>query len=176
MEDTAMGNRLIVRSMENQQTLELNPMTYRKLSVYEPDRKELSAGDFVRITRNDKDLDLANGDRFKISSVAEDQITLSNGLRSVALDSKQPLHLDYAYATTVHSRQGLTADRVLIDAHAQSRTTAKDVFYVAFSRARFVAKIYTNDRDSLPIAISKNNGKLAALDLVRETNASKRYK
>ncbi|KXJ99365.1 MAG: hypothetical protein UZ19_OD1000432, partial [Parcubacteria bacterium OLB19] len=58
VEDTAIGNRLIVRSMENQQTLEFNPMTYRKLSVYEPDRKELSAGDFVRITRNDKDLDL----------------------------------------------------------------------------------------------------------------------
>ncbi|HAT9646616.1 TPA: conjugative relaxase [Legionella pneumophila subsp. pneumophila] len=174
VEDTAIGNRLIVRSMENQQTLEFNPMTYRKLSVYEPDRKELSAGDFVRITRNDKDLDLANGDRFKIASVAEDQVILSNGLRSLTLDSKQPLHLDYAYTTTVHSSQGLTADRVLIDIHAQSRTTAKDVFYVALSRARFEAKIYTNDKNNLPSAISRNYGKLAALDLTRDILTSNR--
>ncbi|KXJ99366.1 MAG: hypothetical protein UZ19_OD1000433 [Parcubacteria bacterium OLB19] len=48
---------------------------------------------------------LTNGDRFKISSVAEDKVILSNGLRSLTLDSKQPLHLDYAYTTTVHSSQ-----------------------------------------------------------------------
>ena len=45
-------------------------MTHRKLSVYEPDKKELSSGDVIRITRNDKDLDIANGDRFKIASVS----------------------------------------------------------------------------------------------------------
>jgi len=73
--------------------------------------------------------------------------------------------MDYAYATTVHSSQGLTADRVLIDAHAQSRTTAKDVFYVAVSRARFEAIVYTNNKDVLPNAITRNNLKFAALDL-----------
>ena len=57
------------------------------------------------------------------------------------------------------------ADRVLIDAHAQSRTTAKDVFYVALSRARFEATVYTNNKDALPKAITRNNLKFAALDL-----------
>ncbi|WP_267900241.1 ATP-binding domain-containing protein [Legionella septentrionalis] len=142
-------------------------MTYRKLSVYEPDRKELSSGDFVRITRNDKDLDIANGDRFKITSVSPDQITIANEHRTVSIDPHKPLHLDYAYATTVHSSQGLTADRVLIDVHAQSRTTAKDVFYVALSRARFDAKIYTDDCANLPLAIGKQSIKFASLDLVR---------
>jgi hypothetical protein len=47
-----------------------------------------------------------------------------------------PLHLDRAYATTVHSSQGLTAERVLVDASTRSRTTTKDVFYVAISRAQ----------------------------------------
>lgn len=167
VEDTNVGNRLIVRSLESQEMVEFNPMTYRKLSVYEPDRKELSPGDMVRITRNDKELDLANGDRFKIAAVAPNQITIENKQRTVKLDPKRSLHLDYAYATTVHSSQGITADRVLIDAHAQSRTTAKDVFYVALSRARFEAKIYTNDRSNLPLAIGRANIKLAALDVVR---------
>ncbi len=168
IEDTDIGNRLIVRSMDNQQKIAFNPMTYCNLSVYEPDKKELSAGDFVRITRNDKELDLANGDRFKVSSVMPDEITLENGSREVKLNPKQALHLDYAYATTVHSSQGLTADRVLIDAHAQSRTTAKDVFYVALSRARFEAKIYTNDKENLPKAVSRESMKLSAFNLMME--------
>ena len=167
VENTSAGNRLHVRSIENQQTIEFNPMTYRKLSVYEPDKKELSPGDLIRITRNDKDLDVANGDRFKVASVSSQQITLTNGERSMTLDPTSPLHIDYAYATTVHSSQGLTADRVLIDAHAQSRTTAKDVFYVAISRARFEARVYTDDRANLPVAIARENEKFAALDLVR---------
>jgi ATP-dependent exoDNAse (exonuclease V) alpha subunit len=107
------------------------------------------------------------GDRFKVVSVAPNQITIENQHRTVKLNPKRSLHLDYSYATTVHSSQGLTADRVLIDVHAQSRTTAKDVFYVALSRARIDAKIYTNDRTSLPLAISRNNSKFAALDLRR---------
>ena len=167
VEDSSIGNRLMVRSMENQQTVEFNPMTNRKLSVYEPDKKELSSGDVVRITRNDKDLDIANGDRFNIASTSPHQIVITNGQRTVNLDPKQPLHIDYAYATTVHSSQGLTADRVLIDAHAQSRTTAKDVFYVALSRARFETRIYTNDRKNLPFSIARDNMKFVALDIVK---------
>jgi conjugative relaxase-like TrwC/TraI family protein len=165
VEDCSNGNRLMVRCMENQQAIEFNPMTYRKLSVYEPDRKELSVGDVVRVTRNDKNLDIANGDRFKIASISPQQISITNGSRTVKLDSQDPLHLDYAYASTVHSSQGLTADRVLIDAHVQSRTTAKDVFYVALSRARFETRAYTNNVSLLPKAISRNNMKLAALEL-----------
>ncbi len=143
-------------------------MTYRKLSFYEPDKKAISVGDVIRITRNDKNLDLANGDWFKVSTVTNTQITISNQHRSITLEVKKPLHLDYAYASTVHSSQGLTADRVLIDAHTHSRTTTKDVFYVALLRARFEAKIYTNDKDSLPVAISKNSLKHVALDLMKK--------
>lgn len=173
VEDTAVGNRLVVRELESQQVIEFNPMTYRKLSVYEPDRKELSTGDVVRITRNDKDLDVANGDHFKVAEISSDQVTLTNDERTITLDSNQPLHLDYAYATTVHSSQGLTADRVFIDVHAQSRTTAKDVFYVAVSRARMDAKIYTNDRASLPFAIGRDNKKFAALDMIQRRTFEK---
>lgn len=168
VEDSSIGNRLMVRSMETQHTIEFNPMTHRKLSVYEPDKKELSSGDVVRVTRNDKELDIANGDRFKIVSVSPHQIVITNDQRTVNLDPKQPLHMDYAYATTVHSSQGLTADRVLIDANVQGRTMAKDVFYVALSRARFEAKIYTNEKSRLPHAILRNNKKLISLDLDRE--------
>ena len=125
-------------------------------------------------TRNDKDLDVANGDRFKVASVSPQQLMLTKGQRTITLDPTSPLHIDYAYAITVHSSQGLTADRVLNDAHAQSRTTAKDVFYVAISRARFEARVYTDDRAGLPVAIGRESGKFSAIDLRQKDKVSRR--
>jgi ATP-dependent exoDNAse (exonuclease V) alpha subunit len=142
-------------------------MHCRKLSVYEPERAVLAVGDRVRITRNDAARDLANGDRFVVADVTRDAITLTDGKRTVELPADKPLHLDHAYATTVHASQGTTADRVLIDAATKSRTTAKDVYYVAISRAQHKARIYTDDAAKLPIAIQRECKKHAALDLER---------
>ena len=142
-------------------------MTCRRLSVYEPERAELAPGDRVRITRNDAALDLANGDRFTVAAVTPRAITLVDGTREVELPAVRPLHLDHAYATTIHSSQGTTAERVLIDAATKSRTTAKDVYYVAISRAQHEARIYTDDAAKLPAAIERERPKHAALDLER---------
>jgi ATP-dependent exoDNAse (exonuclease V) alpha subunit len=142
-------------------------MTHRRLSVYEPERAEIAPGDRVRITRNDAALDLANGDRFTVAAVGPRTITLADGRRTVELPADGPLHLDHAYATTIHSSQGTTADRVLIDAATKSRTTAKDVYYVAISRAQQEARIYTDDMAKLPLAIERERPKHAALDLER---------
>lgn len=164
IEDTGPGNRLVLTS-EAGDRLAINPMQHSKLSVYQPERAELSPGDKVRITRNDAALDLANGDRFTVERVTPGMVTLRSEHRSVQLPTDKPLHVDHAYATTVHSSQGLTANRVLIDAQTKSLTTAKDVYYVAISRARHEARIYTNDTQELPKAISRENVKHAALDL-----------
>ncbi|EBC1886514.1 conjugative relaxase [Salmonella enterica] len=172
VEDTGPGNRLTVRADRDGQRIEFSPMTHTKISVYQPERAELAVGDMVRITRNDKDRDLANGDRMKVVAVHERVVTVTDGKRNVELPTDKPLHVDHAYATTVHSSQGLTSDRVLIDAHAESRTTAKDVYYVAVSRARYEARIFTNDLRKLPAAIARENVKTAAHDLARERGSS----
>lgn len=164
--DNSQGNKLTVKAKDGQ-TIEFNPMNVRQLSVYEPECTELTRGDVIRITRNEKNLDLANGDRFNVVSVENGQVQLNDGKRTVELPIDKPLHLDHAYATTVHSSQGLTVDRVFINAETNSRTTAKDVHYVAISRARNEAVIFTDDKKKLPQAISRENAKHAALDLAR---------
>lgn len=164
IKDTGPGNRLTLQSASGE-LVAINPMQHTKLSVYEAERAELAPGDKVRITRNDASLDLANGDRFTVESITKDAVTLRGDKRVVVLPTDKPLHLDHAYATTVHSSQGLTADRVMIDADSKSRTTAKDVYYVAISRARFEARIFTDNIGELPKAISRENVKHAALDL-----------
>lgn len=170
--DTGPGNRLTVQA-ENGQRIAFSPMTHTKLSVYQPERAELAPGDMVRITRNDKTRDLATGERLRVAAVAAGTVTLEADGRRVELPADKPLHLDHAYATTVHSAQGITSNRVLIEAQTNSRTTAKDVYYVAISRARYEARIYTNDLGKLPRAIARENQKLAALDLARERQAGR---
>jgi conjugative relaxase-like TrwC/TraI family protein len=165
--ETGPGNRLTVRDKDGK-TIEFSPMAYRKLSVYQPERAELAVGDRVRITRNDPALDLANGDRFTVARTGPSTITLVDGRRTVELPANRPLHLDHAYATTVHGSQGTTAERVLIDASTRSRTTSQEVYYVAISRAERDARIYTDDLARLPHAIAREHGKHAALDLDRK--------
>jgi conjugative relaxase-like TrwC/TraI family protein len=160
------GNRLTVRGGSGEHIV-FSPMTYRQLSVYEPERAELAPGDRVRITRNDAALDLANGDRFTVAAVSPTAVTLVDGRRTVELSAGRPLHLDHAYATTVHGSQGTTAERVLIDAATRSRTTSQETHYVAISRARQEALIYTDDLARLPAAVTRQHEKHAALDLER---------
>ncbi len=74
---------------------------------------ELAPGDRVRVTRNDAQRDLANGDRFRVLKTTAEAVYLTDERRVISVPADRPLHLEHAYATTVHSAQGVTADRVI---------------------------------------------------------------
>lgn len=165
--DNGPTNHLTVRDRDGGE-VRFSPRTVSNLSVYRTERGELAIGDLVRVTRNEASKDLANGERFRVVGQSRDDLTISDGKRSVVLPTKAALHLDHAYATTVHSSQGLTENRVLVDAPTNTRTTARDTFYVAISRARYEVHLYTNNAEKLPRAIQRDSEKTAALDLRRE--------
>ena len=153
-------------------SIDINLRSLSKLSVYQEHRSELSPGDWVRITRNDAALDLVNGQRLQVVAVSESHVTLQTGIRRVDLPANKPLHMDHAYATTAHSAQGLTCDRVLYNAESHSRTTAQDTYYVSISRERHSVKVFTNDETMLPKAVSTERAKELALDLDRESGVN----
>jgi conjugative relaxase-like TrwC/TraI family protein len=167
--DTGPGNRLTVESGAGER-VNFSPMQ-TQLSLYQLERTEFAPNDRVRVTRNNAALDLATGERFKVVGIEKGAILLEGRERTVRLPTGMPLHVDHAYATTVHSAQGMTAERVLLEANTRSKTTAKDVYYVAISRAKHEARIYTDDAQRLPASISRENLKTAALDLKREREA-----
>lgn len=161
-------NNLVVEYVITRERSQFNPARAAKLSVYEPVQAELSAGDWVRVTRNNAGLDLVNGGRFEVLAVTPTTITIGGGGRRLTLDAATgPLHLDRAYATTSHSAQGLTCDRALINAESFSWTTQRDVYYVAISRARLQTEIYTNDAGDLASVVNRLDEKTAALDMGR---------
>jgi hypothetical protein len=122
--------------------------------------KAFSVGDRIQFTAPANDLKVAKRELGTIQSFTDDgRMTLTmDGGRSVSLDPREYPHLDHGYAVTSHSSQGQTADRVLI--HIDTELGAKDLLnnrmaYVAVSRGAHDAQIFTNDREQLPKALSR---------------------
>lgn len=138
------------------------------ISVYEQEQGELAVGDSVRFTRNDKDLDVRNGNKFFVASVEEGRIGLSktpDTPPSLYVSNADRLFLQPGYATTAHSAQGITREKAFLNIDTNSRTTVMETYYVALSRAKQESVIYTNDKGALPQAIARETVKTTALDL-----------
>ncbi|AIY44236.1 IncW plasmid conjugative relaxase protein TrwC (TraI-like protein) (plasmid) [Collimonas arenae] len=168
------GNMLIVQRQDGT-TTEINPRKTTQLSVYNLERPELAVGDTIRINRNTPSLDLTNGDRMRVAGIVGgavhlDSIEQKDGrpVRSLDLPASKPLHLEHAYASTVHSSQGLTNDRAMIALDTASRTTSLNLYYVAISRAKHEARVYTNSVAGLPAAIARRFDKTTALSIQKE--------
>ncbi|AUS41341.1 AAA family ATPase [Ralstonia solanacearum] len=174
------GNALVLERQDGTTTT-INPRKATQLSVYHLERAELSVGDTVRINRNDPGRDLTNGDRMRVAGVIGGVVKLESveqhdgrPVRALELPTNRPLHLEHAYASTVHSSQGLTNDRALIALDTKSRTTSMNLYYVAISRARYEARVYTNSVKELPAAIARRFDKTTALAIQRERELQRR--
>jgi ATP-dependent exoDNAse (exonuclease V) alpha subunit len=91
--------------------------------------------------------------------------------RSVAFNIKENPHLDYGYAVTSHSSQGQTADRVLVHVdteQASEKLVNRRLAYVAVSRGRHDAQIYTNDRAQLGGGLGRDVSHRTATEPQRE--------
>jgi ATP-dependent exoDNAse (exonuclease V) alpha subunit len=88
--------------------------------------------------------------------------------RAVALTVEAQPHLDYGYAVTSPGSQGQTMDRVVV--HVETGRgeplVNRRLAYVAVSRGRFDAQIYTDDAAQLGHALSRDVGKRSALESV----------
>ena len=91
------------------------------------------------------------------------------GGREVNAQREQLRHIDYGYASTSHSSQGATVDRVIVnvDTNRSAELVNRKQFYVSISRARLDLTLYTDDHESLRAAVSRNREKSVALDHFR---------
>lgn len=74
-------------------------------------------------------------------------------------------HVRQGWVQTIHASQGATATRVLAHLESFRRNVDARALYVAVSRARDQARLYTDDRGRLTAAIELRDGaQVAALD------------
>jgi conjugative relaxase-like TrwC/TraI family protein len=156
--------------------LTYDPRRLQGVTVYREGERVFSEGDRVQFTAPDKTLKVANRELGTIESIDERgnvEIKLDSG-REVRFNLEENRHLDYGYAVTSHSSQGATADRVLI--HVDSEQSGEQLVnsrlaYVAVSRARYDAQIFTNDAGNLGKALSREVSHAAAVSGHQEENA-----
>ncbi|HEV2616560.1 MAG TPA: ATP-binding domain-containing protein, partial [Candidatus Acidoferrales bacterium] len=139
-------------------------------SVYREDVREFAEGDRVQFTAPYAEKHIANrelGTVERVDSEGNLKILLDAG-REIEFAIREHPHLDYGYAVTSHSSQGLTADRVLV--HVDTEAAHENLIntrlaYVSVSRARDEAQIFTNDVARLSDAFSREVSKASALEL-----------
>jgi hypothetical protein len=83
-------------------------------------------------------------------------------------------HVDHGYAVTSHSSQRATGERVLVQVEteqAEEHLINLRLAYVAVSRRRYDAQIYTNDAEKLGEELSRDVLKQSALETGPEMGA-----
>ncbi|PYS21258.1 MAG: conjugal transfer protein [Acidobacteria bacterium] len=159
---------------ESGRELTYNPQRLSGVSVYREAEREFAEGDRIQFRAPFTEKRVANGELATIAKIGDEEMTvkLDNG-REVSFESEKFRHIDHGYAVTSHSSQGTTVDRVLINADTQeSRVLLNDrMGYVAVSRAREDAIIYTNSIEELRGALDRRVDKEMAVEVVEESMA-----
>lgn len=128
---------------------------------------EVAAGERVRFTGTNPRAGYRNGERGIVEKVSSTSLVVRRTDGSeVHLASDLAISLDYGYAATGHSAQGLDASRVILERDTQSRTTNRRSFYTDLTRARDSAVIVTDSPARLRQVVRSVRSKVAALDLV----------
>jgi len=157
---------------ENGQCLTYDPRRLQGVTLYRETERVFSEGDRVQFTAPNRDQHVANGELGTIEKLDESgnlRIRLDTG-RAIAFNIRENPHLDHGYAVTSHSSQGQTADRVLIHVdtgQGGEKLINRRLAYVAVSRGRYDAQIYTNDKTALAEGLGRDVSHQSALEATR---------
>jgi len=161
-------NLLTVEKSSGEQAT-YDPRRLTGVSVYREINREFSVGDRIQFTAPDKALGVANRDLAAVESISPDgriSARLDND-RQIEFNAQEHRHFDHGYAVTSHSSQGLTAERVLVNANTGVHPDLLNsrFGYVSISRASHEATLFTNDLAKLSPQLNADVSKTSALDI-----------
>lgn len=138
-----------------------------RFQLFKQETLPLAAGERIRITRTLGRL--AGGSLHTVKGVTPGgEVVLAGGMVLPARFG----HLAHGYAATSYASQGKTVDRVFLAQGAQSfpATSARQL-YVALSRGREEARLYTDDREGLLKRLRQTRERQLASELVEGKEA-----
>ena len=130
----------------------------------------LAVGDRVRITAGGKTKDgkhrLSNGSLFSVQGFTKrGDIIVDHGW----VIDRDFGHLSQGYVVTSHASQGVTVDKVFVGVSSESfPATFQRTAYVAVTRGKEQAQIFTDDRSELLKAISRPDDPLSATEISQD--------
>ncbi len=169
-------NALRVRDAEGRERA-IDPAQI-KLQAYDREARALAVGERVRWTENHRamradhpleaGLRVRNGSGATVEAIAPDGSRISlrtDAGQRIELDTRDGQKLDYAYASTSYSAQGVTVDRVLVHHNIEAGQHGDRETYVSLTRARDDLVIYTQDLDRAAAQAGIQIEKSAAHDI-----------
>lgn len=169
-------NTITIKLEKNEREVSYNPQRLQGVTVYREAEREFSLGDRVQFRAPHHPERIVNGELGTLEKIERGRLTvaLDTG-RKVSFDIDKNRHIDHGYAVTSHSSQGQTIDRVLInaDTHESDKLLNQRMSYVASSRARLDARIYTDSEERLSAALARQVDKSTALEASREAHETK---
>jgi AAA domain/TrwC relaxase len=137
-----------------------------RFEVYRPAQLALAAGDRVRVTAGGTMKDgkrFSNGSLFTVEGFTKRGDIIVGKGRVIDRDFG---HLTHGYVVTSHASQGVTVDKVFIGMSSESLpATTERTGYVAITRGREQAQIFTDDKKELLRAMSRPDDPLSAIQL-----------
>ena len=143
----------------------------QRFEVYRPTQIALAVGDRVRVTAGGTTKDgkhrLSNGSLLNVQGFTKrGDIIVDHGW----VIAREFGHLTHGYVVTSHASQGVTVDKVFIGVSSESfPATYQRTAYVAVTRGKEQALIFTDDRKELLKAVSRPDDPLSATELSEST-------
>jgi hypothetical protein len=143
----------------------------KRFEAYRPMQLALAVGDRVRVTAGGKTKDgkhrLSNGSLLSVQGFSKrGDIIVDHGW----VIDRDFGHLSHGYVVTSHASQGVTVDKVFVGVSSESfPATYQRTAYVAVTRGKEQAQIFTDNRNELLKAISRPDDPLSATEISKDT-------
>lgn len=158
----ARGRQTIVLIDENGRTIQWDPRLGRasQINVFREEKRDLSAGDRIQWRLVNQELGIKNAERGTVERLDGPVATVrwDRDGRTQEIDLSQHKNWDHGYGETVYSAQSKTYDRVYVLAPVNSPLVTGQNYYTAITRARFGAKLWTEDRMRLVEKLKERSG------------------
>lgn len=164
-------NTVTVR-LESGREIIYNPQRLSGVSVYREAERDFAVGDRIQFRAAFAEAKVKNSELGTIKQITDDKMIVRlDKKRDVSIPVERFRHLDHGYAVTSHSSQGQTVNRVLVNAETTETHALVNqrMAYVAISRARFEARIYTDSLKELGPAFNREKNKEIALDALHQS-------
>ncbi|HCR0222276.1 TPA: conjugative transfer relaxase/helicase TraI [Klebsiella aerogenes] len=146
------------------------------VTLYREETITVSQGDRMRFSKSDPERGYVANSVWEVKTMSGDSVTLSDGKSTRTLTPKTDeaqRHIDLAYAITAHGAQGASEPFAIALEGVEGSRKAMVSFesaYVALSRMKQHAQVYTDNREGWTTAVSRSQEKASAHDVLEPLN------
>lgn len=156
------GKQIVQLVDQNGRLIDWNPRLGKagQVNIFRAEDRNLSQGDRIQWRLVNKDLGIKNAERGTVEKLDGMVATIrwDRGDRVQDVDLGKHKTWDHGYSETVYSAQSKTYARVYVLAPVESGLVNGQNFYTAITRARYSAKLWTENPARLADKLKSNSG------------------